>query len=119
MIVLRSPKGWTGPKEVDGKKVEGSWRAHQVPIDKARDDPRHRRLLEDWMRSYAPEELFDAAGRLQPDLAALAPAGPRRMGANPHANGGAAEARPAPARTSPPMPSTCRDPAPPSARRPA
>lgn len=88
MIVLRSPKGWTGPKEVDGKKVEGFWRAHQVPVDNARGDDGHRRILESWMRSYAPESLFDEAGRLRPELAALAPRGPRRMGANPHANGG-------------------------------
>ena len=88
MIVLRSPKGWTGPKEVDGKKVEGFWRAHQVPIDNARSNPAHLTLLEAWMRGYEPETLFDAAGRLRPELAALAPAGARRMGANPHANGG-------------------------------
>ena len=88
MIVLRSPKGWTGPKEVDGKKVEGFWRAHQVPVDNARRDEGHRKILEDWMCGYRPEELFDEAGRLRPELAALAPVGPRRMGANPHANGG-------------------------------
>jgi xylulose-5-phosphate/fructose-6-phosphate phosphoketolase len=88
MIVLRSPKGWTGPKEVDGKKVEGFWRAHQVPVDNARGNAGHRKILEDWMRGYAPETLFDDAGRLRPELAALAPEGPRRMGANPHANGG-------------------------------
>ena len=88
LIVLRSPKGWTGPKTVDGKKVEGFWRAHQVPVDDARGDEGHRRILEDWMRGYAPEALFDGAGRLRPELAALAPSGPRRMGANPHANGG-------------------------------
>jgi xylulose-5-phosphate/fructose-6-phosphate phosphoketolase len=88
MIVLRSPKGWTGPKEVDGLKVEGFWRAHQVPIDDVRGKPEHLRLLEEWMRSYRPDELFDANGRLKPDLAALAPVGDRRMGANPHANGG-------------------------------
>ena len=88
LIVLRTPKGWTGPKEVDGKKVEGFWRAHQVPIDQARENPQHLRLLEQWMRSYHPETLFDGAGRLVPELAALAPAGERRMGANPHANGG-------------------------------
>ena len=88
MIVLRSPKGWTGPKEVDGKKSEGCWRSHQVPFgDMA--NPEHVRLLEDWLRSYAPETLFDADGRLRPELAALAPTGTRRMGANPHANGGA------------------------------
>jgi xylulose-5-phosphate/fructose-6-phosphate phosphoketolase len=88
MIVLRSPKGWTGPKEVDGKKVEGFWRAHQVPVDNARGNAGHRKILEDWMRGYAPETLFDNAGRLRPELAALAPEGQRRMGANPHANGG-------------------------------
>jgi xylulose-5-phosphate/fructose-6-phosphate phosphoketolase len=87
-IILRSPKGWTGPKEVDGKKVEGFWRAHQVPLDKVRDNPEHLRLLEEWMRSYRPEELFDEKGRLASEIAALAPAGSRRMGANPHANGG-------------------------------
>jgi xylulose-5-phosphate/fructose-6-phosphate phosphoketolase len=87
MIVLRSPKGWTGPKEVDGKKTEGSWRSHQVPMaDMSKPD--HVRLLEQWMRSYGPQELFDPSGRLKPELAALAPRGDRRMGANPHANGG-------------------------------
>ena len=88
LIVLRTPKGWTGPKEVDGKKVEGFWRAHQVPIDQVRENPEHLRLLENWMRSYHPEALFDKAGRLVTELAALAPTGDRRMGANPHANGG-------------------------------
>ena len=88
MIVLRSPKGWTGPKEVDGLKVEGFWRAHQVPIANPRGNPDHLKLLESWMRSYQPDKLFDAAGRLVPELQALAPAGQRRMGANPHANGG-------------------------------
>jgi len=88
MIVLRSPKGWTGPKEVDGKKVEGFWRSHQVPVDNARGDAGHREILERWMRSYQPDDLFDEAGRLRPELAALAPRGARRMGANPHANGG-------------------------------
>lgn len=88
MIVFRSPKGWTGPKEVDGKKVEGFWRAHQVPVSNCREDAGHRKILEDWMRSYAPEDLFDADGRLKADLRALAPEGERRMGANPHANGG-------------------------------
>jgi xylulose-5-phosphate/fructose-6-phosphate phosphoketolase len=88
LIVLRTPKGWTGPKKVDGKKVEGFWRAHQVPIDRARENPQHLRLLEEWMRGYRPEALFDGAGRLVPELAALAPAGDRRMSANPHANGG-------------------------------
>jgi xylulose-5-phosphate/fructose-6-phosphate phosphoketolase len=88
MIVLRSPKGWTGPKEVDGKRVEGFWRAHQVPIDDPRGKPDHLKLLESWMRSYQPEALFDEAGRLRPELRALVPEGKRRMGANPHANGG-------------------------------
>lgn len=88
MIVLRSPKGWTGPKEVDGKKVEDFWRSHQVPVSNARGDDDHRRILENWLRSYRPEELFDQNGRLRPELAALAPEGNRRMGANPHANGG-------------------------------
>ncbi|GLQ53341.1 phosphoketolase family protein [Devosia nitrariae] len=88
MIVLRSPKGWTGPKEVDGKKVEGFWRSHQVPVANARADASHRELLEDWMRSYRPQELFDADGRPHADLLTLAPTGQRRMGLNPHANGG-------------------------------
>src|SRR5665647_1729287 len=88
VIVLRSPKGWTGPKQVDGLKVEGFWRAHQVPIADPRGNPAHLQLLEQWMRSYQPETLFDATGRLRDELQALAPAGNRRMGANPHANGG-------------------------------
>ncbi|KZS52048.1 xylulose-5-phosphate/fructose-6-phosphate phosphoketolase [Rhizobium sp. BK226] len=88
MIVLRSPKGWTGPKEVDGKKVEGFWRSHQVPVSNCRENDGHRKILEDWMRGYDPEDLFGADGRLKPELRALAPAGERRMGANPHANGG-------------------------------
>ncbi len=88
MIVLRSPKGWTGPSEVDGQKVEGSWRSHQVPFANARDDDEHRRILEEWMRSYRPEELFDDDGQPRPDVVALAPAGQRRMSASPHANGG-------------------------------
>jgi len=89
MIVLISPKGWTGPKVVDGLPVEGTFRAHQVPIAvSATTPPEHLRQLEDWLQSYRPAELFDAAGRLRPELAALAPAGTRRMGANPHANGG-------------------------------
>jgi xylulose-5-phosphate/fructose-6-phosphate phosphoketolase len=88
MIILRTPKGWTGPKIVDGKPVEGTWRAHQVPIADVRSRPEHLKLLEEWMRSYRSDELFDAQGRLIPELAELAPSGDRRMGANPHANGG-------------------------------
>ena len=88
MIVLRSPKGWTGPKEIKGHKVEGSWRSHQVPFADVRDNPAHLKLLEDWMRSYKPDELFTPEGTLVPQLKALAPAGPRRMSANPRANGG-------------------------------
>ncbi|EKF39902.1 phosphoketolase [Nitratireductor indicus C115] len=88
MIVLRSPKGWTGPKEVDGKKVEDFWRSHQVPVSNARGDAAHRQILEDWLRSYRPQELFDGDGRLLPELALLAPDGDKRMGALPHANGG-------------------------------
>jgi xylulose-5-phosphate/fructose-6-phosphate phosphoketolase len=88
MIVLRSPKGWTGPKEVDGKPVEGTWRAHQVPVADLQLKPQHIKILEDWMRSYQPEELFDRNGKLVAELAELAPRGNRRMGANPHANGG-------------------------------
>ncbi len=87
MIVLRTPKGWTGPKIVDGKQAEGTFRSHQVPIAELK-TPEHLAQLESWMRSYRPEELFDEGGALRPDLAALAPEGPRRMGANPHANGG-------------------------------
>ena len=88
MIILRSPKGWTGPKMVDGKPVEGTWRAHQVPVADLQSKPEHLKILEDWMRSYRPEELFDQGGKLVPELAELAPKGDRRMGANPHANGG-------------------------------
>lgn len=88
MIVLRSPKGWTGPKEVDGNPTEGTWRSHQVPLAKLAEVPGHLDILEDWLRSYRPEELFDSAGRLKAELANLAPTGLRRMGANPHANGG-------------------------------
>ncbi|HZP94612.1 MAG TPA: phosphoketolase family protein [Burkholderiales bacterium] len=88
MIVLKTPKGWTGPKEVDGKKTEGYWRSHQVPLSELHDNPAHVKLLEQWMRSYRPEELFDETGRLLPRLQELAPRGARRMGANPHANGG-------------------------------
>ncbi len=88
MIVLRTPKGWTGPKEVDGKQTEGSWRSHQVPFSEMADNPGHVKLLEQWMKSYKPEELFDQNGRLFEELAELAPKGHRRMGDNPHANGG-------------------------------
>jgi xylulose-5-phosphate/fructose-6-phosphate phosphoketolase len=88
MIVLRTPKGWTCPKEIDGKVVEGSWRSHQVPMGAMHENPAHVALLERWMKSYRPEELFDETGALVPDLQALAPTGERRMGANPHANGG-------------------------------
>ena len=88
MIVLRSPKGWTAPEMVDGHHVEGFWRAHQVPIADVKKNPAHLKLLEDWMHGYKPEELFDAKGAPMPEIAALAPQGRRRMGANPHANGG-------------------------------
>jgi xylulose-5-phosphate/fructose-6-phosphate phosphoketolase len=88
MIVLRTPKGWTGPRTVDGKPVEGTWRSHQVPVDAARTDPGHRQILEEWMHSYRPDELFDENGRLVAELAALPPSGERRMSANPRANGG-------------------------------
>ncbi len=88
MIVLQTPKGWTGPKVVDGQKVEGTFRSHQVPLSDPAKNPEHLRQLEEWLRSYRPEELFDAQGRLIPDLQSLAPTGDRRMGANPHANGG-------------------------------
>jgi xylulose-5-phosphate/fructose-6-phosphate phosphoketolase len=89
MIVLRTPKGWTGPREVDGQQVEGTSRSHQVPLAATRTDREHLRLLEQWMRSYRPEELFDEGGALVPELAQLPPRGPRRMSANPHSNGGA------------------------------
>jgi xylulose-5-phosphate/fructose-6-phosphate phosphoketolase len=88
MIILRTPKGWTGPKEVDGLKTEDSWRSHQVPISDLATKPEHVKLLEQWMQSYRPEELFDENGRLLPHLSELAPTGDKRMGANPHANGG-------------------------------
>jgi xylulose-5-phosphate/fructose-6-phosphate phosphoketolase len=89
MIVLRSPKGWTGPREVDGVQIEGTWRSHQVPVLGARENAGHRKILEAWLRSYNPEELFDEEGRLVAKLRALPPQGDRRMSANPHANGGA------------------------------
>ncbi len=88
LIVLRTPKGWTGPKVVDGQPVEGTFRAHQVPIAEVRTNPAHRALLESWLRSYRPEELFDENGTLVPELAELPPKSYRRMSANPHANGG-------------------------------
>jgi xylulose-5-phosphate/fructose-6-phosphate phosphoketolase len=88
VLILRTLKGWTGPKVVDGKPVEGTWRAHQVPLDGIFTNPKHLKQLEEWMRSYRPEELFDADGKLIPELAELAPKGERRLGANPHANGG-------------------------------
>jgi xylulose-5-phosphate/fructose-6-phosphate phosphoketolase len=88
MIVLKSPKGWTGPKVIDGRPNEGTFRSHQVPLSDPAKNPEHLQQLEDWLRSYRPEEIFDQQGRLKPELAALAPTGERRMGANPHANGG-------------------------------
>ena len=88
MIVLKSPKGWTGPKEVDGMQIEGTFRSHQIPLHVDSDHPHHLKLLEEWMKSYKPEELFNEQGTLLPELAELAPKGERRMGANPHANGG-------------------------------
>ena len=88
MIVLKSPKGWTCPKEVDGKPVEGTFRAHQVPVMNMETEPAHIKILENWMKSYKAETLFDEKGKFRADLAELAPKGARRMGANPHANGG-------------------------------
>jgi xylulose-5-phosphate/fructose-6-phosphate phosphoketolase len=88
LLILKTPKGWTGPKEVDGKPVEGTWRAHQVPISDVVNNPEHLQQLEDWLKSYKPHELFGDEGLLRPDLQALAPTGHRRMGMNPHANGG-------------------------------
>jgi xylulose-5-phosphate/fructose-6-phosphate phosphoketolase len=88
MIVLLTPKGWTGPQVVDGLQVEGTWRSHQVPLAEVRSNPAHLAALEEWLRSYRPEELFDQGGTLRPELAELAPRGMRRMGANPHSNGG-------------------------------
>ncbi|MDP4193308.1 MAG: phosphoketolase family protein, partial [Bacteroidota bacterium] len=88
MIILRTPKGWTGPKEVDGLKTEGTFRSHQVPLAEMASKPEHVKILEDWMKSYEPEELFDSKGRLTEELRSLAPKGDRRMGANPNANGG-------------------------------
>jgi xylulose-5-phosphate/fructose-6-phosphate phosphoketolase len=88
MLIMRTPKGWTGPKYVDGKPVEGTWRAHQVPFSELREKPEHMQLLEEWMRSYKPEELFDERGAFRAELAEIAPKGRRRMGMNAHANGG-------------------------------
>jgi len=88
MLILRTPKGWTGPKVVDGKQVEGTWRSHQVPFAELHEKPGHLKILEDWMKSYKPEKLFDDEGKLRAELAELAPKGRRRMGMNPHANGG-------------------------------
>src|SRR5437764_12254088 len=88
MIVMRSPKGWTGPKMVDGKQVEGTWRAHQVPVSDLQQKPQHLKIFEDWMRSYRPEELFDESGKLIAELSDLATKGNRRMSADPQANGG-------------------------------
>src|SRR6185312_6999121 len=88
MIVLQTPKGWTGPKFVDGVQVEGTWRSHQVPLDGMRTNPEHLRQLETWMKSYRPEELFEESGKFRAEFAEIAPKGDRRMGANPHANGG-------------------------------
>jgi xylulose-5-phosphate/fructose-6-phosphate phosphoketolase len=88
MIVLRTPKGWTGPKTVDGKQTEGSWRSHQVPFSELAEKPEHVKLLETWLKSYRPEELFDESGKLRPEIAATAPQGELRMSASPHANGG-------------------------------
>ncbi len=85
---MRTPKGWTGPKTVDGKPVEGTWRAHQVPFAELREKPDHLRLLESWMKSYKPEELFDEKGAVREEIAEIAPKGARRMGMNAHANGG-------------------------------
>jgi xylulose-5-phosphate/fructose-6-phosphate phosphoketolase len=89
MIVLRTPKGWTCPKEIDGKRTEGYWRSHQVPMGEMHENSQHVKILEKWMKSYHPEQLFDQSGRFKPELAALAPKGERRMSANPHTNGGA------------------------------
>ena len=88
MLILRTPKGWTGPKFVDGTQIEGTWRAHQVPLEEVRSNPEHLKLLEEWLRSYGPDELFDAGGCLHPSISAVAPQGLERMSVNPHANGG-------------------------------
>ena len=89
-IILRTPKGWTGPDVVDGVQVQGTFRAHQVPLSGLTENPEHLRMLEEWLRSYSPETLFDESGRLVPELRALAPDGDKRMSATPYANGGAA-----------------------------
>src|SRR5215475_14029747 len=88
MIIMRTPKGWTCPKEIDGKKTEDYWRSHQVPMGEMHQNTSHIKILEDWMKSYRPDELFDENGALKPNLLAFAPTGERRMSANPHANGG-------------------------------
>src|SRR6202011_5899381 len=88
MLVLRTPKGWTGPRYVDGVRVEGTFRSHQVPLANLREKPEHLRELETWMRSYRPDELFDSAGRPVAEITSLCPHGERRMSATPHANGG-------------------------------
>src|SRR6516162_1109749 len=88
MIVLRTPKGWTCPKEIDGKRTEDYWRSHQVPMGEMHENPGHVRVLEKWMKGYKPKELFDDYGKLIPELAELVPRGERRMSANPHTNGG-------------------------------
>jgi len=88
LLILKTPKGWTGPKFVDGKPVENTWRSHQVPVSDVRNNPAHLQILEDWLKSYKPHELFDKQGHFRPDLAAMAPTGDKRMGMNPHANGG-------------------------------
>src|SRR6185437_3602728 len=88
MIVMRTPKGWSSPSEVGGHKLEGSWRAHQVPIGDVKKNPARLKQLEEWMRGYKPQELFDAKGTIKPEIKALAPTGDRRLGSNPHANGG-------------------------------
>jgi xylulose-5-phosphate/fructose-6-phosphate phosphoketolase len=88
VIILRTPKGWTGPKVVDGLPIEGTFRAHQVPVSEVKSNPEHLRILEEWMRSYRPQDLFDEQGRFRSDYAEFAPHGVRRMGSNPHANGG-------------------------------
>ena len=88
MIILRSPKGWTCPKEIDGKRAEDSWRSHQVPMGEMHEKPEHIKILEQWMKSYRPEQLFDATGSFKAEMAEIAPEAQRRMSANPHANGG-------------------------------